>query len=128
RVTNDIDNLAQSLQQTLSQILTSSLTLVGVLVMMITISPLLALVAVISVPVSLLTMRAITRRSKRKFVAQWAHTGSLNAQVEEAFTGHALVKVFGRQRDVEATFSRKNEELFESANAAQFISGTIQPM
>ncbi len=127
RVTNDIDNLAQSLQQTLSQILTSSLTLVGVLVMMITISPLLALVAVITVPVSLLTMRAITRRSKRKFVAQWAHTGSLNAQVEEAFTGHALVKVFGRQRDVEARFDEKNEELFDASYGAQFISGIIQP-
>jgi ATP-binding cassette subfamily B protein len=127
RVTNDIDNLAQSLQQTLSQILTSSLTLVGVLVMMILISPLLALVAVISVPVSLLTMRAITRRSKRKFVAQWAHTGSLNAQVEEAFTGHALVKVFGRQRDVEAQFDEKNEELFDASYGAQFISGIIQP-
>jgi ATP-binding cassette subfamily B protein len=127
RVTNDIDNLAQSLQQTLSQLLTSSLTLVGVLIMMITISPLLALVAIVTIPVSVFTMRFITKRSKTKFVDQWRHTGTLNAQVEEAFTGHSLVKVFGRQKDVEQRFNDKNEELFESSYAAQFISGTIQP-
>ncbi len=127
RVTNDIDNLAQSLQQTLSQLLTSSLTLVGVLIMMITISPLLALVAIITIPLSVFTMRFITKRSKTKFVDQWRHTGTLNAQVEEAFTGHSLVKVFGRQKDVEQRFNDKNEELFQSSYAAQFISGTIQP-
>lgn len=127
RVTNDIDNLAQSLQQTMSQLLTSTLTLVGVLIMMITISPLLALVAVITVPVSIFTMKGITKRSKAKFVAQWRHTGDLNAQVEEAFTGHSLVKVFGRQRDVEKRFNDENEDLFASSYAAQFISGIIQP-
>ena len=127
RVTNDIDNLAQSLQQTLSQLLTSSLTLVGVLIMMITISPLLALVAIVTIPLSVFTMRFITKRSKTKFVDQWRHTGTLNAQVEEAFTGHSLVKVFGRQKDVEQRFNDKNEELFQSSYAAQFISGTIQP-
>ncbi|HEY3722216.1 MAG TPA: ABC transporter ATP-binding protein [Acidimicrobiia bacterium] len=127
RVTNDIDNLAQSLQQTLSQLLTSTLTLVGVLIMMITISPILALVALITIPLSVFTMKSITKRSKTKFVDQWRHTGTLNAQVEEAFTGHSLVKVFGRQADVEKKFNDKNEELFESSYAAQFISGTIQP-
>ena len=127
RVTNDIDNLAQSLQQTLSQLLTSSLTLVGVLIMMITISPLLALIAIVTIPLSVFTMRFITKRSKTKFVDQWRHTGTLNAQVEEAFTGHSLVKVFGRQKDVEQRFNDKNDELFESSYAAQFISGTIQP-
>jgi ATP-binding cassette subfamily B multidrug efflux pump len=127
RVTNDIDNLAQSLQQTLSQLLTSSLSIVGVLIMMITISPLLALVAIVTIPISIFTMRFITKRSKTKFVDQWRHTGTLNAQVEEAFTGHALVKVFGRQKDVEAKFNDKNEELFEASYSAQFISGTIQP-
>ncbi|MGZ4735575.1 MAG: ABC transporter ATP-binding protein [Acidimicrobiia bacterium] len=127
RVTNDIDNLAQSLQQTLSQLLTSTLTLVGVIIMMITISPLLALVALVTIPVSVLTMKSITKRSKKKFVDQWRHTGTLNAQVEEAFTGHSLVKVFGRQRDVEQKFNDKNEELFEASYGAQFISGTIQP-
>jgi ATP-binding cassette subfamily B protein len=127
RVTNDIDNIAQSLQQTLSQVLTATLTLVGVLVAMIIISPLLALVAVITIPLSLVTMRAIASRSKSRFIDQWRHTGSLNAQVEEAFTGHALVKVFGRQKDVEQRFNDKNDELFTSSFTAQFISGIIQP-
>jgi ATP-binding cassette subfamily B protein len=127
RVTNDIDNVAQSLQQTMSQLLTSVLSLVGVLVMMIVISWVLALVAIITVPTSLLTMRFITSRSKKRFIDQWRHTGSLNAQVEEAFTGHALVKVFGRQRDVEHRFADKNEELYQASFGAQFISGTIQP-
>ncbi len=127
RVTNDIDNVAQSLQQTLSQMLTSVLTIFGVMIMMFTISPLLATIALITIPVSLLTIKYIARRSKARFVDQWTHTGTLNAQVEEAFTGHALVKVFGRQRDVEARFNEKNEELFEASFGAQFISGIIQP-
>ncbi len=127
RVTNDIDNLAQSLQQTLSQLLTSALTIVGVAIMMITISPLLAIVVLITIPISIYTIRFITKRSKTRFVDQWKHTGSLNAQVEEAFTGHSLVKVFGRQHDVEEWFNEKNEELFEASYGAQFISGTIQP-
>jgi ATP-binding cassette subfamily B multidrug efflux pump len=127
RVTNDIDNVAQSLQQTLSQLLTSTLTLVGVLIMMITISPLLSLVALGTIPLSIFTMKSITKRSKTRFVDQWRHTGTLNAQVEEAFTGHSLVKVFGRQHDIEQRFNDKNEELFQSSYAAQFISGIIQP-
>ena len=127
RVTNDIDNLAQSLQQTMSQLLTSSLSIAGVLIMMFTISPLLALVATVTIPLSIFTMKRITKRSKQKFVDQWRHTGTQNAQVEEAFTGHSLVKVFGRQRDVEAKFNDKNEELFKASFGAQFISGAIQP-
>ena len=127
RVTNDIDNIAQSLQQTLSQMLTSTLTLVGVVVMMFVISPVLAIVAVVTVPLSVFTMKAITRRSQGRFVAQWRHTGALNGQIEEAFSGHSLVKVFGRQREVEERFRRKNDELHDAGFAAQFISGTIQP-
>ena len=128
RVTNDIDNVAQSLQQSLSQLLTALLTMVGVLVMMLIISPLLALVALVTVPIALWTVRTITRRSKSRFMAQWARTGSLNAQVEEAFTGHTLVKVFGRQQDVEDRFNQTNEELFEAGYGAQFIAGVIQPV
>jgi ATP-binding cassette, subfamily B, multidrug efflux pump len=128
RVTNDIDNVAQSLQQTMSQMLTSALTIVGVMIMMISISPLLAAIAIVTIPLSMFTISFITRRSKKRFVAQWTHTGTLNAQVEEVFTGHSLVKVFGRQRDAEETFNAKNEELFEASFWAQFISGTIQPM
>jgi len=128
RVTNDIDNLAQSLQQTLSQMLTSSLTLVGVVILMFTISPLLALIALVTIPISTFTLKFLTKRSKKKFVDQWRHTGTLNAQIEEAFTAHSLVKVFGRQRDFEGRFDDKNDELFESSYGAQFISGMVQPV
>ena len=127
RVTNDIDNISQSLQQTLNQLLSQGLQLVGVLVVMLWISPLLALVAIVSVPLSLVTIRAIAKRSKSRFVAQWMHTGALNAQVEEAFTGHAIVKAFGRQREVEARFRRTNDELYQASFGAQFVSGVIQP-
>jgi ATP-binding cassette subfamily B protein len=127
RVTNDIDNIAQSLQQTLSQLLTQSLTLIGVVVMMLVISPVLALVALITIPVSLFTVSQIAKRSRSRFIAQWRHTGILNAQVEEVFTGHSIVKAFGRQREVEERFRQKNEELYESSFGAQFISGIIQP-
>jgi ATP-binding cassette subfamily B protein len=127
RVTNDIDNISQSLQQTLSQLLTSVLTLIGVLVMMFIISPILALVAALTIPSSLFIIRFVTARSKKRFVAQWRHTGTLNAQIEEAFTGHALVKVFGQQHAVEERFRTKNEELYGASFGAQFISGIIQP-
>ncbi len=127
RVTNDIDNISQSLQQTLSQLLTSVLTLVGVLTMMFLISPLLASVAALTIPASFLIIRLVTSRSKKRFVAQWRHTGTLNAQIEEAFTGHALVKVFGQQEAVEQRFRSKNEELYTASFGAQFISGIIQP-
>ena len=127
RVTNDIDNIAQSLQQTLSQLLTSALTLIGVLTMMLVISPLLALVALVTIPASLALVRAIAARSRTRFIAQWSHTGMLNAQIEEAFTGHAIVKAFGRQREVEERFRQKNAELYEASFGAQFISGAIQP-
>jgi ATP-binding cassette, subfamily B, multidrug efflux pump len=128
RVTNDIDNIAMSLQQTLSQFVTSILTLVGTLVMMLVISPLLALITLITVPLSLGVLRIVTGRSKPRFIAQWRHTGRLNGLVEESFTGHAIVKAFGRQREVEARFKAMNEELYQASFGAQFISGTIQPV
>jgi len=127
RVTNDIDNIAQSLQQTLSQLLTSVLTIVGVVVMMVLISPLLALVTIVSVPISLYVIKRIAKRAQPRFVAQWRHTGALNAQVEETFTGHNLVKAFGRQREAEEWFAAKNEELYKASFGAQFASGLIQP-
>jgi ATP-binding cassette subfamily B protein len=127
RVTNDIDNLAQSLQQTLSQVLTSVLMLIGVTVLMFTISPVLALVALVSIPTSLFIVKAVTKRSKTRFIDQWRYTGTLNAQVEEAFTGHSLVKVFGRQHEVEERFGVTNDELYEASFRAQFIVGIIQP-
>jgi ATP-binding cassette subfamily B protein len=127
RVTNDIDNLGQSLQQTMSQLLTSLLTVIGVLTVMVVISPLLAVVALVAVPFSLLVTRMIGKRSQPKFLAQWRNTGQLNAQIEEAYTGHSIVKVFGRQRDVERTFAEKNEELYGASFGAQFVSGIIMP-
>ncbi len=128
RVTNDIDNLAQSLQQTISMMLTSTLTLIGVTVMMFTISPFMALVAMITVPLSMWLMKQIGGRARPRFMAQWKHTGSLNAQVEEVFTGHAVVKSFGRQHEVEQRFAHDNDELFEASFGAQFMSGMIQPV
>lgn len=127
RVTNDIDNVAQSLQQTLSQMLTSVLLLLGVAIMMFTISPLLAVVALTTVPVSVFGMRAVARRARPRFMSQWKSTGILNAQIEETFTGHAVVKAFGRQREVEQRFRDTNDELFESSFGAQFMSSLMQP-
>jgi ATP-binding cassette subfamily B multidrug efflux pump len=127
RVTNDIDNVSQSLQQTLSQLLTSLLTVIGILVMMVIISPLLALIAIIAVPLTLAITIVIAKRSQKLFVAQWAHTGALNGQIEEGYTGHALVKVFGRHKEIGVRFDQKNEELYKASFGAQFISGIIMP-
>ena len=127
RVTNDIDNISQSLQQSLSQLITSLLTIIGVLVMMIWVSWLLALIAIVTVPLSILSMKQIANRSKKRFIAQWSHTGALNGLIEETFTGHAIVKTFGRQKDVEERFAVTNEKLYEAGFGAQFMSGSIQP-
>ena len=129
RVTNDIDNVAQSLQQTLSQMLTSVLLLVGVAIMMFTISPLLAVVALTTVPVSVWSACAWSRAGPGpRFISQWKSTGMLNAQIEETFTGHAVVKAFGRQREVEQRFRDTNDELYESSFGAQFMSSLMQPL
>ena len=127
RVTNDIDNISQSLQQSLSQLITSLLTIIGVLVMMLSVSPLLALIAIVTVPLSVLSMKQIANRSKKRFIAQWSHTGALNGLIEETFTGHAIVKTFGKQAEVEERFAITNEKLFEAGFGAQFMSGSIQP-
>jgi ATP-binding cassette subfamily B protein len=128
RVTNDIDNISQSLQQTLSQLLTSLLTVLGVLIFMFTISPLLSLIALITIPVAIGLTTLIGKRSQTRFVQMWRSTGELNSHVEEAYTGHSLVKVFGRRKEVEAVFAEKNEQLYESGFGAQFISGMMMPV
>jgi ATP-binding cassette subfamily B multidrug efflux pump len=128
RVTNDIDNISQTLQQTMSQLLVSLLTVVGVLTMMISISWTLALVALVTVPLSMLLTGQIMKRSQGLFVQQWRRTGRLNAHIEETFTGHALVKVFGRQQEVDDIFDRENDELFKASFGAQFVSGLIMPV
>ena len=127
RVTNDIDNVAQSMQQSLSQLLQGVLSIVGVIAMMVWISWELALVAIVTVPLSIWVMKQIAGRSRSRFIAQWKHTGALNAQVEETFTGHPIVKAFGRQREAQARFDATNDQLYEAGFSAQFISGCIQP-
>jgi ATP-binding cassette subfamily B protein len=126
-VTNDIDNVDHSLQQTLSNKLTSVLLLTGTAAMMISISPLLALVALVTVPMSVFSMKVIGGRARPNFMSQWRHTGELNAQIEETFTGHAIVKAFGQQNRTEDTFRKTNDELYEAAFSAQFMSSLMQP-
>ncbi|WP_091470267.1 ABC transporter ATP-binding protein [Paenarthrobacter nitroguajacolicus] len=127
RVTNDVDNISQSLQQSISQVVSSLLTVVGVLVMMFLLSPLLALIALVTIPLTLGTTLLIAKRSQKLFVAQWKNTGELNGQIEETYTGHALVKVFGRQNEVQEKFRQKNSELYQASFGAQFVSGLIMP-
>jgi ATP-binding cassette subfamily B protein len=127
RVTNDIDNISTTLQQTMSQLLTSVLTVLGVMIMMFTISPLLAVIALLIIPASVFVTRAVGKRAQKLFVAQWKHTGALNAHIEESFTGHQLVKVFGRQEESEEEFRKRNEDLYQASSGAQFVSGLIMP-
>jgi ATP-binding cassette, subfamily B, multidrug efflux pump len=127
RVTNDIDNVSQTLQQTMSQLITSVLTVVGVLAMMFWISPLLAVVALVTIPLSLVVTTMIAKRSQPQFVQQWKVTGTLNSHIEEMYTGHSLVKVFGRQRHAVQEFHDQNAALYQASFKAQFISGIIQP-
>ncbi|MCZ8377306.1 ABC transporter ATP-binding protein [Mycobacterium sp. CPCC 205372] len=127
RVTNDIDNISTSLSMTISQLLTSVLTVVAVLVMMLTISPLLTLLTVITVPLSLLTIRWITRRSQRMFVAQWRNIGRLNAHIEETYSGFTVVKTFGHRAAAQDRFDELNADAYHSGFGAQFFSGLVSP-
>jgi len=127
RVTNDIDNIANTLQQSLTQLITAVLTIVGVLVMMLTISPLLSLIALGSVPIAMVITMLIARRSQRQFAAQWERTGDVDGYIEEVFTGHTVVKVFGRRQAAEDRFDEENDRLYQASFKAQFISGIIHP-
>jgi ATP-binding cassette subfamily B protein len=127
RVTNDVDNIQTSLSMTISQLLTSMLTVVAVLVMMLTISPLLALLTVVTVPLSLWITRAIARRSQRLFVAQWANTGRLNAHIEETYSGFTVVKTFGHRARALEQFREFNDDVFHASFGAQFFSGLVGP-
>jgi ATP-binding cassette subfamily B protein len=128
RVTNDIDNLQQSVQQTLSQLATSLLTIVGVVALMFIVSWELALIALVTVPASAVAMRKIAQRAQPQFISQWKFTGRLNGHIEEMYTGHALVTAFGQREEAMQTFTEQNEALFHASYRAQFISGTIQPV
>jgi len=127
RVTNDIDNISTTLQQTLTQLVTAVLTVIGVLAMMIWISPILALISVLTVPLSFVVTMLIARKSKPHFVGQWKWTGELNSHVEEMFSGHELVRVYGHREAAIVDFDSSNEQMYESSFRAQFISGMIQP-
>jgi ATP-binding cassette subfamily B protein len=128
RATNDIDNIGQTLQQSMGQLINSLLTIIGVLAMMFWVSWLLALVALVTVPLSFLVATRVGKRSQPHFVQQWRSTGKLNAHVEEMYTGHTLVKVFGRQDESAKLFADQNDALYEAGFKAQFNSGVMQPL
>ena len=128
RVTNDVDNISNSLQQGLSQILNSLLTVISILIMMIWISPVMALISLIAIPLSMFASVFVAKKSQKQFIAQWDWTGKLNGHVEEMHTGHALVKVFGRREKAIEDFGALNENLYKASFKAQFLSGVIQPM
>src|SRR5690348_880359 len=127
RVTNDVDNIATSLSMTINSLLTSVLTVIAVLVMMLTISPLLTLLTVITVPLSLWATKVIARRSARMFVAQWANTGRLNAHIEETYSGFTIVKTFGHRAHAQQQFGDFNDDVYQSSVGAQFFSGLVSP-
>ena len=128
RVTNDIDNIANTLQQSLTQIITSLATIVGVLAMMFWISPMLAAISLLVIPVAAGSTMLIARRSQKQFAAQWERTGTLNGQVEESHTGHSIVKIYGHQEDAIRHFDEENQRVYEASFKAQFISGIVMPV
>ena len=128
RATNDIDNIGQTLQQSMGQLINSVLTIIGVLAVMFWVSWLLALVALVTVPLSFVVATRVGKRSQPHFVQQWRTTGKLNAHIEEMYTGHTLVKVFGRQEESAKQFAEQNDALYEAGFKAQFNSGVMQPL
>ena len=128
RATNDVDNVAQALNQLLNQLIMSLLMLSGALAMMLWLSPLLAVIALASVPLSTMITVLVARRSQAHFTEQWSSTGELNAHLEEFFTGHEVIKLFGRQEEAAATFGESNQRLFRAASSAQYVSGAVQPL
>ncbi|GAA1347052.1 ABC transporter ATP-binding protein [Arthrobacter roseus] len=128
RVTNDVDNIQTALQQAFSQLIQSVLTVVGIIIMMFIVSWQLALIALIALPLSAVAAGVIGSRAQGLFAAQWKATGSLNGQIEESFSGHDLMKVFGREDESVERFDERNEELYKASFGAQFVSGTIFPV
>ncbi|MGO4190297.1 ABC transporter ATP-binding protein [Arthrobacter sp. YAF17] len=128
RATNDVDNIAQALNQLLNQLIMSLLMLSGALAMMLWLSPVLALVALVSVPVSTLITVLVARKSQAHFAEQWGSTGELHAQLEEFFTGHEVLMAFGRQDAAAASFKDGNDKLYRASARAQYVSGVVQPL
>jgi ATP-binding cassette subfamily B protein len=127
RITNDMDNIAMTLQQSLTQLITSLTTILGILIMMLTISPLLTLISVITLPIAMGLTMLIAKFSQKNFSEQWASTGRLNGQIEEMYTGHNIVKLYNHQEDAKEDFRKENEKLYKSSFRAQFISGIVMP-
>ncbi|MFW2487354.1 ABC transporter ATP-binding protein [Clostridium chromiireducens] len=128
RVTNDVDNIATTLQQSLTQLITSVVTIVGIIIMMLTISPLMTLVVILTLPLYILVTALIAKQSQKYFAAQQKEIGELNGHVEEMYTGHKIVKSFGHEHDSIEQFKKINDRLYTSGWKAQFISGIIMPM
>lgn len=128
RVTNDIDTLGQSLNQSATQLITSVTTMIGVLVMMLSISPLMTLVALLILPVSVGLLSFVMKHSQRYFRAQQAYLGNVNGQVEEVYSGHNIIKAFNKEEDVIGTFNETNGKLYDSAWKSQFFSGMMMPI
>lgn len=127
RVTNDVDNIQQALQQAFSQLVQSALTVIGIAIMMFAVSWQLALLALIALPLSAIIAGVVGTRSQKLFAAQWKHTGALNGHIEESFTGHELIRIFNRDQVMTEEFDSRNQSLFKAAFGAQFVSGTIMP-
>ncbi len=128
RVTNDVDNIQQALQQAFAQLVNSALTVIGIVIMMFIVSWQLALIALVALPLSAVAAGIIGSRSQKLFAAQWKNTGELNGQIEESFSGHDLVRVFGRDADMLERFDERNEALYKASFGAQFVSGMIMPV
>lgn len=128
RITNDIDTLSQSLNQSATQVITSVTTIIGVLIMMLSISPLMTLVALLILPVSMGLISMIVKRSQKYFMSQQEYLGHVNGQVEEIYGGHNIIKAFNKEEDVIATFKRDNDILYTSAWKSQFLSGMMMPI
>src|SRR5258706_12810886 len=128
RAVNDMDNLSTTLQQSVTQLITSVVTLIGVIVLMLTISPLLSLIVVLTLPLSLLVTIGVAKRSQNYFRRQQRALGELNGHVEEMYTGHKIVKAFGRERQSVTEFEERNERLYNAGWRAQFASGIIMPL
>ncbi|MEO2207725.1 ABC transporter ATP-binding protein [Paenibacillus pabuli] len=128
RATNDVDNISNTLQQSLAQFITSVVTIVGVIIMMLTISPWMTLITILTLPLSVIVVMLVASRSQKHFAGQQKSLGELNGHVEEMYTGHKVVKAFGREEQSVQQFEKVNEELYESGWKAQFISGIIMPL
>ncbi|WP_271810968.1 ABC transporter ATP-binding protein [Clostridium beijerinckii] len=128
RVTNDVDNISTTLQQSLTQLITSIVTIVGVIIMMLTISPIMTLVVILTLPLYIVITTLVAKHSQKFFAAQQKEVGELNGHVEEMYTGHKIVKVFGHEKDSIKEFENINDRLYKAGWKAQFISGIIMPM